>query len=50
MTILIADSIDICDHDLSVELDQVLKGEFTPGISARLHKQSAFRKPAKFDW
>src|SRR5450759_5918020 len=33
----------------SVELDQVLKDQLTPAISARLHKQSAFRKPAKFD-
>jgi hypothetical protein len=33
----------------SVELDQVLKDQLTPAISARLHKQSTFRKPAKFD-
>jgi hypothetical protein len=40
-----------CLHsqDLSVELDQVLKDKLTPAISARLHKQSAFRKPAEFD-
>src|SRR6195952_2722397 len=43
------DRIKICDHDSSVELDQVLKDQWTPAISARLHKQSAFRKPAKFD-
>src|SRR5471032_3253504 len=35
--------------DSSVELDQVLKDQLTPAISARLHKQSTFRKPAKFD-
>jgi hypothetical protein len=40
---------DICDRDPSVELDQVLKDQLTPAISARLHKQSTFRKPAKFD-
>jgi len=38
-----------CDHDSSVELDQVLKDQLTPAISARLHKQSTFRKSAKFD-
>src|ERR1022692_3170203 len=43
------DRIKICDHDSSVELDQVLKDQLTPAISARLHKQSTFRKPAKFD-
>src|SRR6202022_1468588 len=43
------DRIAICDHDSSVELDQVLKDQLTPAISARLHKQSTFRKPAKFD-
>src|ERR1700726_1539623 len=43
------DRIEICDHDSSVELDQVLKDQLTPAISARLHKQPAFRKPAKFD-
>jgi hypothetical protein len=37
-------------HDSSIELDQVHKYQFTPGISARLHKQSAFGKPTKFDW
>src|SRR5450755_3679268 len=42
-------SCDVCDHDSSVELDQVLKDQLTPAISARLHKQSTFRKPAKFD-
>src|ERR671919_2623140 len=36
-------------HDSSVELDQVLKDQLTPAISARLHKQSTFQKPAKFD-
>src|ERR1700736_3200996 len=36
------------DHDSSVELDQVLKDQPAPAISARLHKQSTFRKPAKF--
>src|ERR1700691_1667415 len=30
-------------------LDQVLKDQLTPAISARLHKQSALRKAAKFD-
>src|ERR1700684_4697913 len=44
------DRIEICDHDSSVELDQVLKDQLTPAISARLHKQSTFQKPAKFDW
>src|ERR1700681_907915 len=43
------DRIDTCDHDSSVELDQVLKDQLTPAISARLHKQPTFRKPAKFD-
>src|ERR1700680_251389 len=43
------DRIEICDHDSSVELDQVLKDQLTPAIFARLHKQSTFRKPAKFD-
>src|SRR5579862_1361917 len=33
----------------SVELDQILEDQPTPTISARLHEQSAFRKPAKFD-
>src|ERR1700682_4019934 len=42
-------SCDVCDHDSSVEFDQVLKDQLTPAISARLHKQSTFRKPAKFD-
>src|SRR5580704_12506521 len=42
-------SRQICDHDSSVELDQVLKDQPTPSVSARLHKQPAFRKPAKFD-
>src|SRR6202011_6252818 len=37
------------DRDSSVELPQVLKDQLTPAISARLHKQSTFRKPAKFD-
>src|ERR1039458_4912550 len=41
--------IELSDHDSSVELDQVLKDQLTPAISARLHKQSTFRKPAKFD-
>src|ERR1035438_2864663 len=41
--------IELSDHDSSVELDQVLKDQSTPAISARLHKQSTFRKPAKFD-
>src|ERR1700730_17325905 len=36
------------DHASSVELDQVLEDQPAPAISARLHKQSAFRKPAKF--
>ena len=31
------------------ELDQVLEDQLTPAISARLHKQSTFRKPAKCD-
>src|ERR1700676_5585227 len=43
------DRIEICDHDSSVELDQVLKDQLTPAISARLHKQSTFQKPAKRD-
>jgi hypothetical protein len=43
------DRIEICDHDSSVELDQVLKDQLTSAISARLRKQSTFRKPAKFD-
>src|ERR1700712_5631964 len=43
------DRIKICDHDSSVELHQVLKDQLTPAISARLHKQSAFRKPTKID-
>ena len=30
------DRIEICDHDSSVELDQVLKDQSTPAISARL--------------
>jgi hypothetical protein len=33
----------------SVELDQVLKDQPTPTVSARLHKQSAFEKAAKID-
>jgi len=41
--------IELFDHDSSVELDQVLKDQPAPTISARLHKQSAFGKPAKFD-
>ena len=41
--------IELFDHDSSVELDQVLKDQLTPAISARLHKQATFRKPAKFD-
>ena len=32
----------------SVELYQVLKDQFAPAISARLYKQPAFGKPAKF--
>jgi hypothetical protein len=40
--------IEIADHDSSVELDQVLKDQPAPTISPRLHKQSTFRKPAKF--
>src|SRR5450631_3332963 len=43
------DRIEICDHDSLAELNQVLKDQLTPAISARLHKQSTFRKPAKFD-
>src|SRR5882724_1074278 len=43
------DRIEICDRDSSVELDQVLEDQLTPTISSRLHKQSTFRKPAKFD-
>src|SRR5580692_5080334 len=42
-------SCDVCDHDSSVELNQVLKDQLTPAIAARLHKQSSPRKPAKFD-
>ena len=42
-------ALKICDNDSSVEIDQVLKDQFTPAISAGLHKQSTFRKPAKFD-
>src|SRR5450432_1270138 len=41
--------VEICDHDSSVELDQVFKDQLTPAISAPLHEQSTFRKPAKFD-
>ena len=37
------------DHDSSVELDHVLEDQLTPAISACLHKQSTFRKPAKLD-
>src|SRR5260370_15169501 len=36
-------------HRSRLVLDQVLKDQLTPPISARLHKQSTFRKPAKFD-
>src|SRR5580698_9386463 len=43
------DRIEIYDHDSSVELDQVLKDQLTPAISARLHKQSSFQKPTKCD-
>ena len=43
------DRIETCDHGSSVELDQVLEDQPTPAISARLYKQSTFRKPAKFD-
>src|SRR5580700_325161 len=43
------DRIEMCDHDSSVELDQVLKDQLAPAISARLHKQSTLRKPAKCD-
>src|ERR1700676_2201140 len=43
------DRIEICDHDSSVKLDQVLKDQLTPAISERLHKQSTFQKPAKCD-
>src|SRR5664279_5979763 len=43
------DRVEICDHDSSVELDKVLEDQPTPAISPRLHKQSTFRKPAKFD-
>ena len=39
----------VCDHDSSVELDQVLKDQLTPTVSARLDQQPAFRKPAEFD-
>src|SRR6202162_6377241 len=49
MAVARQDRIEICDHDSSVELDQVLKDQLTPAISARLHKQSTFRKPTKFD-
>src|ERR1700720_2688052 len=40
--------IELSISDSSVELDQVLKDQPAPAISARLHKQSTFRKPAKF--
>src|SRR6202048_1506374 len=43
------DRIEICDHDSSVELDQVLEDQLTPAISARLDQQPTFRKPAKVD-
>lgn len=33
----------------SVEFDQVLEDQLTPALSARLHQQSAFRKPAELD-
>src|SRR5690242_8064913 len=35
--------------DSSVELDQVLEDQLTPAVSARVHQQPPFRKPAKFD-
>src|SRR5450755_1613695 len=41
--------VEICDHDSSVELEQVLEDQLTPAISARLHEQSTLRKAAKFD-
>src|SRR5260370_15903749 len=36
-------------HRSRLVLDQVLKDQLTPPISARLHKHSTFREPAKFD-
>src|SRR6478735_6183166 len=33
----------------SVERDQVLEDQVTPAFPARMHKQSAFRKPAELD-
>src|SRR5258708_20093497 len=36
-------------HRSRLLLEQVLKDQLTPAISARLHKQSTFRKAAKFD-
>src|SRR5258708_34426261 len=36
-------------HRSRLLLEQVLKDQLTPAISARLHKQSTFQKPAKFD-
>src|SRR4051794_18483809 len=35
--------------DAHVELDQVLEDQWAPAVPARLHKKSAFRKPAKLD-
>jgi hypothetical protein len=32
----------MCDHDSSVELDQVIEDQPTPAISARLHKYVAY--------
>ena len=34
---------------ISLELDQILEDQLTPAISSRLHEQSTFRKPAKYD-
>jgi hypothetical protein len=36
-------------HDPSVELDHILEDQPAPTVSTRLHKQSTFGKPAKFD-
>src|SRR3954447_13090724 len=33
----------------SVELDEILEDQVAPAVSARLHKQPAFRKPAELD-
>src|SRR5262249_16827491 len=41
--------IEVRNQDSLAELDQVFEDQLPPTVSPRLHKQSAFRKPAKFD-